>query len=31
MYALVESASEPGLVERVRRYRERALSRKTRK
>lgn len=31
MRALVESASEPGLVERVRRYRERALSRKSRK
>jgi enoyl-CoA hydratase/carnithine racemase len=29
MHALVESASEPGLVERVRHYRERALSRKT--
>jgi enoyl-CoA hydratase/carnithine racemase len=28
MQALVESASEPGLVERVRRYRERALGRK---
>jgi enoyl-CoA hydratase len=29
MYALVESACEPGLVERVRRYRKRALSRKS--
>ena len=28
MFALVESASEPGLVERVRRYRERTLARK---
>jgi enoyl-CoA hydratase/carnithine racemase len=28
MHALVESASEPGLVERVRRYRERALGQK---
>jgi enoyl-CoA hydratase len=31
MCALVKSASEPGLVERVRRYRERALGRKSRK